>query len=161
MTSDDRLQLRDLPAQDVAFEGARGSYLDADGLLVRVRSWTVTRGCAADGPSSLVFVDPPVADPETAGGRRFEVWVPVRAGATTTPDDPVQIKQVPGTRAAVLPVTTPYDPLQAPDLVAAAEAAAAARGLQRTGPARLIYEQDPARVSRPEDLTLELALPVA
>lgn len=158
MTNEREAEVRDFLTATVAYSEGEGNYLNAESLVARVRSWAVTLGCLKAGPASLVFLDDPGDGTEGTG--RYEVWVPVRDDAKTTPDDAVQVKQTPAGRAAVYTLTGPHDLLQVAPLYRELAQRLSARGLQRAGPARWVYEQDPARLGADETLVFEFVFPV-
>lgn len=157
-------ELRQVPAETVAFEAVRGSYLNGGELIARVRSWAVTMGCLREGPMDLVFIDEP-GEPgssvDAGQEHNFEVWVPVQDGARTTPDDPVQVKHVPALSGLVRTIRGGYDPLQIPELYHATAEWLTAHGHSRNGAARWRYLDDPVHASaegRPVEM--ELIFPV-
>jgi effector-binding domain-containing protein len=161
MNQTNETQLQQLPAETVAYQTERASYLNAGELLARVRSWAVTMGYFKPGPQNVVFLDAPSGSIDAAEREGLEVWVPVRDDARTTPDDEVQIKQVPATAAVVRTIRGAYDPLQVPALYRETAEWLTAHSYSQNGPARWRYLDDPARLERAQDLESQLIFPVS
>ncbi|MGI8553136.1 MAG: GyrI-like domain-containing protein [Dehalococcoidia bacterium] len=158
MQNADQPEFKELPSEMVAYIEGRGSYLLAEELFGRVRSWAVTMGYSRKGPESLVFLDDP--DPTPESGAHYEVWTPVSERARTTPDDPVQVKQVPAQQALIRTLTGPQDPQQIEPLYVELNQWLSANGYDRSGAARWVYEQDPARLAVDQQLVTEFIFPV-
>lgn len=145
------IEVRRLPAGQVAYQTFRGTIASIESITSSVRSWVVTMGYKPEGPMAIEITGSPTDD--KAAEYDVEVQLPVGANAKADPSDRVQIKPFAESEAVVMTLRGPYDLTNIAEPLGQMRQWVQQKGLQTSDVVRWVEVTDPTKVALEEQTT--------
>jgi DNA gyrase inhibitor GyrI len=145
------IEVRRLPAGQVAYQTFRGTVPSIESVTSSVRSWVVTMGFQPQGPMAVEILGTPTDEPGTEFD--IEVQLPVGENAKAHPSDKVQIKPFMETDAVVMTLRGPYELTGITAPLEEMRRWVQEKGMPPSDVVRWVEVTDPAKVSPQDQIT--------
>jgi len=145
------IEVRRLPAGQVAYQTFRGTIASVESVTSSVRSWVVTMGYQPEGPMAVEIQGTPSTDATTEYD--IEVQLPVGENAKAHPSDKVQIKPFQETEAVVMTLRGPYELTNIATPLEELRRFVQEKGMPPSEVVRWVEVTDPAKVTPQEQVT--------
>ncbi len=153
-----QIELRQLPAGQVAYQQFHGTIASIESVTSSVRSWVVTMGYKPEGPMAVEINGTP--SPGDTSEYDIEVQLPVGPNAKAHPSDKVQIKPFAATEAVVMTLRGPCELTHLDEPLAQIKQWMQEKNLPQGEVVRWVEITDPAKVALDEQVTeLQYLLP--
>ena len=146
-----QIELRQLPAGQVAYQQFHGTIASIESVTSSVRSWVVTMGYKPEGPMAVEISGIPT--PGDTAEYDIEVQIPVGANAKAHPSDRVQIKPFEATDAVVMTVRGPFELTNVGGAVEQMRSWIQEKNLNTSEVVRWVEITDPTKVALDEQVT--------
>lgn len=143
-----RIEVRRLPAGQVAYQIFHGTIPSIESVTSSVRSWVVTMGYKPDGPMAIEITGSPTDD--LAAEYDIEVQLPVGPNAKADPSDRVQIKPFVEAEAVVMTMHGSHELTGIAGPLSQLRDWIQQQGLQTSDVVRWVEVTDPAKVALDE-----------